>query len=64
MSDQVLESVTDATLDDNEELQGGAVFLFRWLAETWGEAGKGVVQQVIVALGAVGPCVRCRSLHD
>ncbi len=46
MSDQVLEQISEAQVDDETEIQPGTVFLFKWLAETWGEAGKGVVQQV------------------
>lgn len=46
MSDQVLEQISEAQVDDEAQIQPGTVFLLKWLAETWGEAGKGVVQQV------------------
>ncbi|EFJ42757.1 hypothetical protein VOLCADRAFT_107105 [Volvox carteri f. nagariensis] len=56
MSDQVLEQISEAQVDDETEIQPGTVFLLKWLAETWGEAGKGVVQQFLVfyALMLVG----------
>ncbi|GIL78044.1 hypothetical protein Vretimale_7402 [Volvox reticuliferus] len=56
MSDQVLEQISEAQVDEDTEIQPGTVFLLKWLAETWGEAGKGVVQQFLVfyALMLVG----------
>ncbi|KXZ47542.1 hypothetical protein GPECTOR_34g701 [Gonium pectorale] len=53
MSDQVLEAISES---DTVEIEPGTVFLLKWLAETWGEAGKGVVQQFLVfyALMLVG----------
>ncbi|GFR44652.1 hypothetical protein Agub_g5942 [Astrephomene gubernaculifera] len=55
MSDQVLEQISEAQVDE-ETIQPGTVFLLKWLAETWGETGKGVVQQFLVfyALMLVG----------
>eukprot|EP00198_Chlamydomonas_reinhardtii_P008961 XP_001698298.1 predicted protein [Chlamydomonas reinhardtii] len=47
MSDEVLEQISEAELDDETGSQTGTVFLLKFLAETWGESGKAVVQQVL-----------------
>ncbi|KAG2428790.1 hypothetical protein HXX76_011490 [Chlamydomonas incerta] len=56
MSDEVLEQISEAEVEDEPGSRTGTVFLLKFLAETWGESGKAVVQQFLVfyALMLVG----------
>ncbi|KAG2495471.1 hypothetical protein HYH03_006416 [Edaphochlamys debaryana] len=56
MSDQVLEQISESAVIDDEDIQPGTVYLLKWLAETWGEAGRSVIEQFLVfyALMLVG----------
>lgn len=44
--------MTDTHLDaldaagEDADLEGGGVYLLKWITETWGEAAKGVLSQV------------------